>query len=211
MGWTARLFFHPQRGVFYGRDAINPRCARYRGGTDEDWQELLSFEVECGPDGRDRPRPNQVLPEGFLWGEPSCQRFGMGGPHLAYGPLQKVCRTCGASFVFTADEQKRWYEVRRLYVDVTAVQCARCRQLRRAQRVYAQALEAARSEPESAQSHLSVPLAALEVLRAGGRMALDKAFTHCRIAARLGERDESRRLGDELRAHLSSLRVASEG
>jgi hypothetical protein len=197
--------------VYYGKDAIDPRCARYRGGSDDDWQELSSVELERGPDGFDRPRQHQALPEGFLWAEPSCQRFGMGGPRMAYGPLQKVCRTCGASFVFTAEEQKRWYEGYRLHTDVTAVHCARCRELRRAQRAYAQALEAARLEPQSAQRQLGVPLAALEVLRAGGRMALDKAFTHCRHAARLAERDEAQRLRDELRAYLASFRAAPEG
>jgi Probable zinc-ribbon domain len=185
---TRRLFFHPQRGAMLLDAPVPPPCRRYRGGKDADWRELAPVEVVTA-DGFEQPAPGQRPPPGFLWGDPTRQRFGLGGPELVFGPLEKVCRDCGAPFVFTAGEQKHLLEVLRLSTDATSVRCRRCRRaklaLERARAAYANALRAAERTP-SATTHLDVALAVLAVLAAGGRAPLDKALAHCRRARRLG-------------------------
>ena len=43
-----------------------------------------------------------------------------------------VCRDCGQEFVFSADEQFFWYEVKKFYVDSIPRRCAKCRKAERA-------------------------------------------------------------------------------
>jgi hypothetical protein len=89
----------------------------------------------------------------------------------------------------------------RLYIDVTTVRCASCRRARRdlerKRRVYAAALHAAEASP-SAESHLAVAKAALELRCAGGRAPLDKAIAHVRRARHLGASASADRLEQAL-------------
>jgi hypothetical protein len=52
-------------------------------------------------------------------------------PRLFYFPRLKTCRRCGGVFVFSAKEQKYWYEDLKFYVDSTAVECVTCRKQKR--------------------------------------------------------------------------------
>ena len=185
---TQRLFFHPQRGVMLLAEPVPPGCRRYLGGKDADWREIARVELVAG-NGSWQPAPGQRPPPGFLWGDPERQRFGLGGPVLVFGPLDKVCRDCGDPFVLTAREQKHLAENLRLPIDATSVRCLSCRRakvaLERARAAYAEALRAAERTP-SAATHLDAARAALAVIAAGGRAPLDKALAHCRRARRLG-------------------------
>jgi hypothetical protein len=40
-----------------------------------------------------------------------------------------VCRDCGAEEVWTAKQQKWWYEIAKGHIDSTAVRCRRCRDI----------------------------------------------------------------------------------
>ena len=40
-----------------------------------------------------------------------------------------VCRDCGAKEIWTAKQQKWWYEVAKGHIDSTAVRCRRCREI----------------------------------------------------------------------------------
>ncbi|MFH0130672.1 zinc-ribbon domain containing protein [Variovorax sp. VaC1] len=58
--------------------------------------------------------------------------------HNTYGPLPVfyvarpfVCRDCGAQEVWTAKQQKWWYEVAHGHIDSSAVRCLACRRVRR--------------------------------------------------------------------------------
>lgn len=42
-----------------------------------------------------------------------------------------VCRDCGAEEVWTAEQQKWWYEVAKGHIDSTAVRCRTCRKKRK--------------------------------------------------------------------------------
>jgi len=52
-------------------------------------------------------------------------------PRLIYFPRFRTCRHCGGFFVFSAKEQKYWYEDLGFYVDSTAVECVKCRKHKR--------------------------------------------------------------------------------
>ena len=52
-------------------------------------------------------------------------------PRLFYFPSLRTCRHCGRFFIFSAREQRYWYEVLKFYVDSTAVECANCRKQKR--------------------------------------------------------------------------------
>ena len=63
----------------------------------------------------------------------------LGHVDITYAPLPKYyvdvafqCCDCGAQEVWTAKQQKWWYEVRQAHVDSTAVRCLPCRRKRRA-------------------------------------------------------------------------------
>ena len=48
-------------------------------------------------------------------------------PRFFYFPRLRTCRRCGGVFIFSAREQKHWYEELKFYVDSTAVECVTCR------------------------------------------------------------------------------------
>jgi len=48
-------------------------------------------------------------------------------PRFFYFPRLRTCKRCGRWFLFSAREQKFWYEDLSFYVDSTAVECANCR------------------------------------------------------------------------------------
>lgn len=180
-----RVFFHPQRGAFLGAELINVRVARYRGGPDDQWRELKGVQVEQQKDGSFST--SGKLPAGFLWGDPSRQVFGLGGPALVFGPLEKRCRACGVDFVFTAEEQRHWYETLGFFLDATAVRCSSCRVKRRrleqARRAWELALKGVDS---TATSHVAVVEAGLGLLEHGGQVKREKLLMHVSRAAKLG-------------------------
>lgn len=200
----SRLYFHPQRGVYASPKPINPRCARYRGGRDDAWV-ALGVTVDSTTHAHEG-----ALPPGFLWGDPAKQKYGMGGPAYAYGPLERRCRACGADFTFTAKEQQHWYEVLGFTLDSTAVTCAPCRAAERklvvAQRRYDEGLTEASARPGAA-THLAAAKAVLALLEVTGRAPsqalLDKALAHCTAARKFGA-------GDEVTAVRAALRASRQ-
>lgn len=180
-----RVFFHPQRGAFLSGEAINARVARYRGGADDGWRELKGVRVEQQKDGTFSTAGK--LPEGFLWGNPSRQVFGLGGPAVVYGPLEKRCRDCAVDFVFTAEEQRHWYETLGFFLDATAVRCSGCRTKRRrleqARRTWELALVGV---DVTAASHVAVVEAGLALIERGGQVKREKLLMHLARARKLG-------------------------
>ena len=166
------IYFHPQRGAFETTRSFNPRHRHYRGGRDSDWRVV-----------------SEPLPKGFLRGDPSKQRYGLGGPETVYGPLDRVCRDCKKPFLFTAAEQKYWYETLRFPLDSIAVRCAECRKILRrrekAREDYAAALQAAKKSTTAATCR-AVAAAAIALIDAGGHAPIAKALGFARKAVRLG-------------------------
>jgi hypothetical protein len=195
-----QLFHHPQRGAALVDGGHPGGYLHYRGGRDGDWRAIGMFEVVL-VNGLVRPAPGTRPPNRFLWGDPERQVFGLGGPVLVFGPLDKVCRDCREPFVWTAREQKHLAETLRLFIDATTVRCGPCRRARltleRARKVYAEALRAAETAPDAA-SCLAAARAAVDVVDAGGRASLERAVALCRRARRLGARSAADRLEEAI-------------
>lgn len=68
----------------------------------------------------------------------------MEGPYRAWFDQGRVCGYCGQEFVFTAQDQRFWYEERRIPLHVVPVGCPSCRrrvrQQKRANRLLAERL-----------------------------------------------------------------------
>ncbi len=178
---TATIWFHPQQGV-----RVEPNDVTCR----EPWQKVVRVRAikdgrTLAPDPTDRPR----LPRGFLWADPSKQRFGLGGPALLYGPLEKTCRDCREPFVFTAGAQRGLYEDAKADLAATQVRCFPCvhqrRELEAARVEYAAALRTLAASPTGA-NHADAARAALRVLETGGRAGIERAIGQCRKARKLG-------------------------
>jgi hypothetical protein len=66
-------------------------------------------------------------------------------PRHWYIDAMFTCADCKKDFLFSADEQRFWYEGRRFYVDSRPVRCANCRKKERIRRREAQLPKAQRT------------------------------------------------------------------
>jgi hypothetical protein len=128
------------------------------------------------------------LPAGAVRGNPRRQLFCCEVPRYFYVDVERTCRDCGASFVFSAGEQKHWYETLGFRLDANAVRCLPCRRAFRRDKGIARAL--ADASRALAQSPLHPP-AVLAYARAAiahaerfGHAPLDAAIAALRALRR---------------------------
>ncbi len=122
--------------------------------------------------------PLRPLPEGAVWSPEACSRErweeAMRGmpddalpadltkqapissysyPEFWYRDEERTCVDCGAEFVFSAKDQKFWYEVARIPLHATANRCLACRHQRREakrqNKAHMEKLEAERTKKET--------------------------------------------------------------
>ncbi len=67
-------------------------------------------------------------------GNPAKQKFCDHPPFLAYYDEEKTCNTCKRTFIFSASEQKHWYETLEFWVQSEAKDCLECRRKAREQK-----------------------------------------------------------------------------
>lgn len=67
-----------------------------------------------------------IFPETALRADTSVQNFSM-YPREYYVDILRACRSCKRPFIFSAREQKYWFETLRFYVDANCVECSDCR------------------------------------------------------------------------------------
>ena len=112
-------------------------------------------------------RALQLLPAGSIlantdqqeWASTSCWPW----LHWAYVPHTRRCRRCREDFLFSAEEQRHWWEVLGLPTEVWPRQCAPCRKVIRREKAAHAALAEARRRLEADPGDLA---AELEVARA---------------------------------------------
>jgi Probable zinc-ribbon domain len=140
------------------------------------------------------PSPKLVpkIPRNAVRANIEAQYFGMGGPRVYYEDIERRCIDCKRSFVFSAHEQKYWYEVRRFWLDSTTIRCAPCRRKVRGDKGAHANLTLAR---QSLSATPNSPTALLELARAIGQLyqrtgegPLREAIAAARAARRLGRR-----------------------
>lgn len=140
------------------------------------------------PIGGVAPRPRKAaaraappVPRGALRGNPARQPFSFSVPIRFYVDVERRCRGCGAEFVLTAREQKRWTETLGLRLDSRASRCPACRRAFLGER----GLQAALSDASRALA--GAPLHAPAVLAyARAAAACAARFGHAPLDAALG-------------------------
>lgn len=150
----------------------------------------------AGPGASGKPGPaftydpdyRPALPAGAVRGEPRRQLFCCEVPRYFYVDADRICRDCGAPFVFSAREQKHWYETLGLRLDANAVRCLPCRRAFRRDKGIARALADASRALTEAPLH---PPAVLAYARAAvahaerfGHAPLDGAIAALRALRR---------------------------
>ena len=121
------------------------------------------------------------LPPGAVRGDPRRQLFCCDVPRYFYVDRSLRCRDCGAGFVFSAGEQRHWYETLGFRLDATAVRCLDCRRAWRRDRGAARALADASRALAEGPLH---PPAVLAYARAAAAHA--ERFGHAPLDAALG-------------------------
>lgn len=128
------------------------------------------------------------LPAGAVRGDPRRQLFCCEVPRYFYVDADRTCRDCGAPFVFSAREQKHWYETLGFRLDASAVRCLPCRRAYRRDKGIARALADASRALAEAPLH---PPAVLAYARAAvahaerfGHAPLDGAVAALRALRR---------------------------
>lgn len=168
-----RFRSHP----LYGEIPLLPYESVYQGEVRTFW--------DLDPDWQ------PALPKGAVRGNPREQHF-CGYCHFPkyfYLDETRRCVQCGEDFVFTADEQKFWYENLKFNFHSTAIRCRDCRRQRRSVKALQRSLEAAAAQLEQSGEDPLVQLAYAEALieyrRASGSGDLTKALSACRKARKL--------------------------
>jgi hypothetical protein len=127
------------------------------------------------------PDYRPALPPGAVRGDPRRQLFCCDVPRYFYVDLPRACRDCGAEFVFSAREQRHWYETLGFRLDASAVRCLPCRRAFRRDRGLSRALADASRALAEGPLH---PPAVLAYARAV--VAHAERFGHAPLDAALG-------------------------
>lgn len=90
------------------------------------------WSVDAAESGRLQRACNRCLKDGkAIRGCPAVQTFCDYEPYFAYFEIELRCEDCEQKFVFSAREQRFWYEQRKFWVQSRPKQCVSCRRIRR--------------------------------------------------------------------------------
>lgn len=155
---------------------------------------VLFREVTFSRDGRSWPGlewdlSELLIPPGAVRADPMLQNFCCSGPKLWYEDIERRCVQCQEAFVFTASEQRFWYETLHFNEASTAIRCLRCRKRRRTvASLHAQlalALRATEQAPKDADRWLELARVSGELRALGGQGDLRRGIAAARKAWRL--------------------------
>ncbi|MBK8206412.1 MAG: zinc-ribbon domain containing protein [Planctomycetes bacterium] len=132
------------------------------------------------------------LPAGAVRGDITKQNFCLETPFYYYEDQTKTCLQCGSNFVFSAKEQKYWYETLSFHQWSLAIRCRECRRKRRTEaavhRQVSRSKAAVRARPTDARAQLAAA-AAIHALRTGyGAGRIDDGIAAARKAYELDPR-----------------------
>lgn len=166
-----------QRHRLYGDIPLIERRTRF-----EDREDVVWYEHD--------PAYQPLMPAGAVRGDVSRQVYARGSeiPKYFYVDEARTCVQCEEPFVFTATEQKFWYEKLQFSFDSLAIRCARCRKTRRVEnalrRRMAEALDGLETRPGDPRLLLDLATATVRYRERTGEGKLDRALAACRKAAR---------------------------
>jgi hypothetical protein len=153
------------------------RVIRVSGGSREHWIFDPTFEPE--------------LPPGAVRGDLGEQVSTHYAPQYFYVDQLKQCVQCKESCVFSATEQKYWYESLKFRFSSKAIRCVKCRQRRRSVsalgKQIAEARAALRQRPDDPADNLALARALVEYHERTGHGRLSDAVAAARRAAKGGD------------------------
>jgi hypothetical protein len=164
-----------RRHPLFGQIPLIERHSPEGSGRDYVWDEY-------DPDYK----PN--LPAGAVKGDVRRQSYCCAHhvPKYFYVDENKTCVQCGSDFVFTAREQKFWYERMQFNFSSTAIRCRTCRKLRRTESALrqqiAQVLEALKLRPDDPHHLIELASATVMYSERTGEGDLNRAIAACRAA-----------------------------
>ncbi|MGH1366251.1 MAG: zinc-ribbon domain containing protein [Calditrichia bacterium] len=135
------------------------------------------------------PAYQPPLPVGAIRGDVSRQNYGLNCPQYYYIDIKKHCIQCRQEFLFSAKEQKFWYEKLKFYFESTAIRCMRCRKQRRSGKMLRQQIaainEKLRENPNEPGLLIELCTALLLLRERCHAGDLDKAIAAARKAQRV--------------------------
>jgi tetratricopeptide (TPR) repeat protein len=72
-----------------------------------------------------------VIPHGAVMGDPNRQVLYGSFPKYYFEDIEKTCIQCGNDFIFSAKEQKHWYEDLQFIIYAECLKCMACRRLKK--------------------------------------------------------------------------------
>jgi hypothetical protein len=136
------------------------------------------------------------MPEGAVRGDLDKQHFCpmCHFPRYFYVDQERSCVECGRDFVFSASEQKFWYEDLKFHFDSVAIRCQECRRKQRTKKTLNTAVARAKSRlaesPLDAIRALAVAEALVRLMEHTGEGDLNEAIALARKARRSGDKIE---------------------
>lgn len=163
-----------------------------------EWACQGEWAVDVAIKGRLRWACNRCLSQGrAIAAHPERQNvaaFPDSYPYLAYYDFTKHCSDCGSDFLFSAQEQRYWYEILKFPVVVDANQCRDCRRKRREHANYQREIQHAQQSLDERDPHQLYHLASLFLLSG----AYPSAYEYlARARKRAKERGELTTLQDQ--------------
>ena len=133
------------------------------------------------------PEFRPQLPPGAVRGNPAAQNYCSAHhvPRYFYVDERHTCVQCGSDFLFSAKEQKFWYETLRFISCSRAIRCPSCRKHKRTDSALraqlAQALRTLGSSPRDPHACLLLAATTVEYRRRTGQGNLQRAIHACRV------------------------------
>lgn len=137
------------------------------------------------------PDYKPLLPRGAVRGNIKSQSFCRmcHVPRYFYINQDKTCVQCGKDFVFSAKEQKYWYESLKFHFDSTAIRCPKCRRTQRNVKALNRQLELTKSKLREEPNDPLLLLALAQTIIAFHKKTnsgnLDEAIASCRLSIKL--------------------------
>lgn len=146
-------------------------------------KEIVYYEAD--------PNYEPPLPPGAIRGNVHKQRFCSAhniGKYF-YVDEQRTCVQCNQDFIFSAKEQRFWYEVLDFHLDTRGLRCLKCRRQRRSDNALRQQIGAARKElrtnADDPRALLDLASASVRLREREGHGDLDEAISAARKAGDL--------------------------
>lgn len=147
-------------------------------------QEYLTYDLDWQP----------KLPKGAVRGDVRKQQFcpACHVPRYFYVDDDRSCLQCGCHFVFSAREQKYWFETLHFHFGSVAIRCVECRRKQRSNRALNAQISAAtnllRTDPDNPTHLLSLAEALVRYHERTGSGDLSRAVNAARQAVRQAKR-----------------------